>query len=345
MPVFYLGALRDAADEFSSRSQFWGRLLKAIEIPPTLEAKAQRVLDLLNSKLLAADPKLSSVADTLAGTTRIAAQDQDGAVDLRLVPLKAWDILARAEIILRNEPDRPWLPLARHGQGIQSLAVILLFQAFIDHLLPELYEPGSTPILTLEEPETHLHPQAARTLWLHIQRLPGQKLITTHSPYFVQHVPFRDIRLVRTTDDGTEVRWLPPSFSARVPYVPALDPIIARSGGLAAFEPASSTLTIFSNLTGYSERVLGSFKAFLPKKHRRNEFDVRERRTCLFRGRWGMSVEKGSGHAETYKSYLCFEPCGGCSAPWWGIRSRRRDDTSRIVARRRHRAVDGRYLH
>ena len=107
----------------------------------------------------------------------------------------------------------------------------------------------------------------------------------------------------------------------------------------------NSDESIFSNLTGYSERVLGSFRGFLPKKHRRNEFDVRERRTCLFRGRWGMSVEKGSGHAETYKSYLCFEPCGGCSAPWWGTRSRRRDDTSRIVARRRHRAVDGRYLH
>ena len=216
MPVFYLSALRDAGDEFSSRSQFWGRLLRAMEIPPGLESKVQRILDLLNAKLLAADPKLTAVAQTLGGMTRIAAHDRDGAVDLRLVPLKAWDILARSEIILRNESDRPWLPLARHGQGIQSLSVIFLFQAFIEHLLDELYEPGSTPILTLEEPERHLHPQAARTLWVH-EALPGQKLITTHSPYFVQQVPLRDIRVVRLTDDGTEVRWLPPSFSARIP--------------------------------------------------------------------------------------------------------------------------------
>src|SRR5262249_50446055 len=52
MPVFYLGALRDAEDEFSSRSQFWGRLLRAMEIPAQLESKVQRVLDLLNQKLL-----------------------------------------------------------------------------------------------------------------------------------------------------------------------------------------------------------------------------------------------------------------------------------------------------
>ena len=172
------------------------------------------------------------------------------------MPLKAWDILSRAEIILRNEPDRPWLPLARHGQGVQSFSVIFLFQAFIDHLLDEFYEPGSTPILTLEEPETHLHPQAARTLWVHTQALPGQKLITTHSPYFVQHVPFRDIRLVRTTADGTAVRWLPASFSARVPHVAALDSIGAASGNLVAYEAASSTLTVVGRFDDNTYRDL-----------------------------------------------------------------------------------------
>jgi hypothetical protein len=44
LPAFYLGALRDASDEFSSRSQFWGRLLKAMVIPSELEGRIQRVL-------------------------------------------------------------------------------------------------------------------------------------------------------------------------------------------------------------------------------------------------------------------------------------------------------------
>src|SRR5205823_691341 len=226
IPVFYLGALRDAADEFSARSQFWGKLLKAVEIPPALEGRVQKVLDLLNTKLLNADLRLAQIANTLSGATRVAARDREGQVDLRLVPLKSWDLLSKAEIILRNEPNWPWLPLQRHGQGVQSLSVIFLFQAFVQHLLAELYEPESSPILALEEPETHLHPQAARTLWTHVSALPGQKFITTHSPYFVQHVPFRDLRLVRLAATGTEVRFLPASFSARVPHVPALDGIV-----------------------------------------------------------------------------------------------------------------------
>ena len=248
LPVFYLGALRDVDDEFSPRSQFWGRLLKAMEIPTELESRVQRVLDLLNKKLLQADPRLAEIANTLSGATRVAARDRDGSVDLRLVPLKSWDLLSKAEIILRNEPDWPWLPLQRHGQGVQSLSVIFLFQAFVEHLLAELYEEDSAPVLALEEPETHLHPQAARTLWAHVNMLPGQKIITTHSPYFVQHVPFRDLRLVRLTDEGTEVRWLPPNFSAKIPYVNDLDPVIAGSGGLLEYERAAETLTVNGRL-------------------------------------------------------------------------------------------------
>lgn len=248
VPVFYLGALRDAEDEFTARSQFWGRLLKAMEIPPKLESRVQKVLDRLNTRLLKADPRLEQIAQTLTGATRIAARDRDGDVNLRLVPLKSWDLLSKAEIILRNEPDWPWLPLQRHGQGMQSLSVIFLFQAFVEHLLAELYEPESTPVLALEEPETHLHPQAARTLWSHVSKLPGQKIITTHSPYFVQHVPFRDLRIVRLTENGTEIRWLPPSFSARIPHVAALDAVVAGSGGMLTYERASQTLTVAGKL-------------------------------------------------------------------------------------------------
>jgi putative ATP-dependent endonuclease of OLD family len=248
LPVFYLGALRDADDEFSPKSQFWGRLLKAMEIPQATEARVERVLKLVNAKLLASDPRLGEIADTLSGATTIAARDRDGSVGLRLLPVKSWDLLSKSEIILRNEPDWPWLPLQRHGQGVQSLTVIFLFQAFVDHLLAELYEEESTPVLALEEPESHLHPQAARTLWSHVKDLPGQKVITTHCPYFVQHVPFRDLRLVSLTANGTEVRSLPASFSAALPHVPALDPIIVAAAGLLSYERTTEILTVHGKL-------------------------------------------------------------------------------------------------
>lgn len=245
LPVFYLGALRDVRDEFSSRSsQFWGRLLRALEIPADVEVEAVRVLDELDQRLLKADPRLDAMAETLSGATRIASRDREGGLALRMAPLKTRDLLARAEIILRNEPDSPWLPLRRQGQGVQSLSVIFLFQVFVEHLLGELYEEGSEPLLALEEPETHLHPQAVRTLWHHVANLPGQKVVTTHSPYFVQHVPFRDLRLVRLTPNGTQVSSLPASFSTSIPHFNGLDEIVANSDELLTYEVVSETLTV-----------------------------------------------------------------------------------------------------
>lgn len=266
LPVFYLGALRAADDEFSPRSQFWGRLLKAVQIPTALEARVQRVLNLLNAKLLAADPKLAAIAGTLSGATRVAARDHDGEVDLRLLPLKSWDLLSKAEIILRNEPTWPWLPLKRHGQGVQSLSVLFLFQAFVEHLLAEIYESNSTPVLALEEPETHLHPQAARALWTHVTNLTGQKIITTHSPYFVQNVPFRDLRVLRLTATGTDVKWLPPSYTAIVPSVPGLDAVVAGSNGVLEYEVAPQKLTIKGKLEQTLYRRLLACFGGLPER-------------------------------------------------------------------------------
>lgn len=270
LPVFYLDALRDVGDEFSPRSQFWGRLLKAMEVPAGLESRALRVLDLLNRRLLKADPRLQEIAETLSGTTRIAAHDREGGLKLRMVPLKMWDLLSKAEIILRNEPDLPWLPLRRQGQGIQSLSVIFLFQAFVEHLVRELYEQDSEPVLALEEPETHLHPQAARTLWAHVRDLPGQKIVTTHSPYFVQHVPFRDLRLVRLTRAGTQVKSLPSSFSAPFPVLSDLDKVVDKSGGRLRYERASGTLTVTGVL---DERTYRDLLSCCGKHKQRTELE------------------------------------------------------------------------
>ncbi len=124
----WLGALRDIEDEFSIRSRHWGGLLKSVKVPPELEKSIKITLDSLDAELLKADPKLSQIAETIGRATEIAMENNPGAAKLRMLPLNVWDMLARAGIILRNEDFRPWLPLGHHGQGLQSLSVIFLFQ-------------------------------------------------------------------------------------------------------------------------------------------------------------------------------------------------------------------------
>ena len=137
-----------------------------------------------------------------------------------------WDLLARAGIVLKNEEPLPWLPLDHHGQGLQSLAVIFLLQAAISYALSEELDEGAEPIFAIEEPEVHLHPQAARTLWKRISELPGQKIVSTHSPYFIQHVPLHNIRLIRFADNSTSVSALQRRVVSDLPWTQEVENLV-----------------------------------------------------------------------------------------------------------------------
>jgi putative ATP-dependent endonuclease of OLD family len=209
MPLFWLGALRDATDEFTPRSGYWGKLLRGIRIPAELETDALRILGELDARIIASDPRLKQIADLIGQSTRVAVGEGPGGAKLATLPMAIEEMLQRTGIIIQNEDQRPWLPLSQHGQGLQSLAVIFLFQAAVLQQLAEAERPGVEAIFAIEEPEAHLHPQAARTLWARVSELSGQKLLTTHSPYFVQHVPLRDLRLVCLRGGRTVVESLP----------------------------------------------------------------------------------------------------------------------------------------
>ena len=218
MPFFWLEALRDADSEFTPRSGHWGRLLRGVRIPDELETEVLRVLAELDARIVAADPRLREIADVIGQATKIAIGEGPGAAQLATLPMAIEEMLQRTGIVIRNEALRPWLPLSQHGQGLQSLAVIFLFQAAVLQQIAESERTGTEPVFAIEEAEAHLHPQAARTLWNCINALPGQKLITTHSPYFVQFVPLRNLRRVSLRGGCTSVESIPDWIVSDLPW-------------------------------------------------------------------------------------------------------------------------------
>lgn len=248
-PVFSLSALRDASSEFTSRSQFWGQLLKRVRIPDVEWAEIENKLEELNGELLAADPRLGNIRDKLAEIRSIITKQSGSEIQIRALPLKAWDLIARAEVMVRGTNKEPWLPLERHGQGVQSLAVIYVFQAFVENLLQETYEAESEPILLMEEPEAHLHPQAARALGARLADLLGQKLVSTHSPYLVERVPFRDLRIVRASSEGSTIHALPTQFVERIPPNDKLVALVAKYPGTLSYDPITEELTALGSIS------------------------------------------------------------------------------------------------
>ena len=240
MPLFWLGPLRDAGNEFTPRSGYWGGLLRSVHIPPELEEEAINALGEIDAKIIGADKRLSEIAATIGQATRIAIDGTPGTARLNTMPLSVQEMLQRTGIVVRNEEAQPWLPLESHGQGLQSLAVIFLFQAAVLQEMSESERPGLEAVFAIEEPEAHLHPQAARTLWEHVQGLPGQRLLTTHSPYFLQHVPLHELRVVRLSQGRTTVDALRREIVSELPWNDAVD-VLCKTRGKGTFERADSS--------------------------------------------------------------------------------------------------------
>ena len=195
-PVFYLSALRDSAQEFRPRGQFWSPFVRSLKMDPDVRQDLERELAELNQKVLEANESFGAVEERLGNTAKLVALASGDAVGLEVIPSRVFDIMARTQVLLSSVTGAR-LPIGRHGEGTQSLAVICLFDAFLNSKLEEAYREHTSPILALEEPEAHLHPSATYSVAALLQDLPGQKIVTSHSGDLVGACPITSLRRLR----------------------------------------------------------------------------------------------------------------------------------------------------
>jgi putative ATP-dependent endonuclease of OLD family len=142
----------------------------------------------------------------VAGLVRLGDGD---AVAIEALPARVWETLARAQVTV-GASTGAHLPLTRHGSGTQSLSVIFLHEVFLSVMLAQAYDKRSEPILAIEEPEAHLHPSAVRALWGALARVPGQKVVATHSGDLLAEVPLSAVRRLYRAGGEVRVGRLPP---------------------------------------------------------------------------------------------------------------------------------------
>lgn len=199
---YYLQALRDAQYHFGERGPFWRSFLKDSELPAEkkaeIEAKLREVNELVTTSHAGfeqAEKELRQMQDAVP----LAAGD---VVSVEAVPGRIFDTLAKAQIYLGAENGAK-IPVKRHGEGTQSLAVLMLFAAFLEAW------PEGAPVIALEEPEAHLHPSAIRSLWRLVRGFSGQKLISTHSGDLLAEVDVHHVRRLARTAQGIEAFRVP----------------------------------------------------------------------------------------------------------------------------------------
>ncbi|MGE0683030.1 MAG: ATP-dependent endonuclease [Candidatus Binatia bacterium] len=204
VPLFFLSALRDASQEFGQRGQFWSGFLKSVQLPDDQQKQIEEMLQQVNTSVIGANAGLTEVMKKIADAGRLVPLDSADPVALEAIPTRVFDMVGKIQGHLKSSYGAK-LPLHRHGEGTQSLAVLMLFQAFAAANLAEDYAPESTPILALEEPEAHLHPSAIRSLGSFLKSMTGQILVSSHSGDLVSRVPVMALRRLYKHNGETKV--------------------------------------------------------------------------------------------------------------------------------------------
>lgn len=181
IPVFYLDAKRDITTEMGDKYSYWGKLVKDINLLPKDVEEIEKALNDINNDLI----KNSEVLEHLSSSLNKIADVVDSekrSVEINPVSRKIRDLNKGMEIRF-NDKDSESFSIANQGMGTRSWATFLTLSAYIDWKLLEMKKEVKPfhPLLLLEEPEAHLHPQAQRKIYSQMQKLVGQKLISTHS--------------------------------------------------------------------------------------------------------------------------------------------------------------------
>jgi putative ATP-dependent endonuclease of OLD family len=195
-PLFYLSALRDAGKEFSRTSQFWSPFVKNSQIDEATKVDIEAQLEDINAQIIEAHGTFKGVREHLAKIQELVALGGQDVVNVDAIPARVFDMLNRTQVSIASATGAR-LPIGRHGEGTQSLTVLMLFDAFLkSELARKQGVKESKPIVALEEPEAHLHPNAVRALWKTIRDIDGQKLIATHSGDLLSEVDLTAIRRI-----------------------------------------------------------------------------------------------------------------------------------------------------
>ena len=253
-----LDAQRDIEADFARRSSFWRRLVDEHGIPDQEIRDIEAKLDELNQRVVESSEAFTHVQRSLNRLTGSTMQQGTGVV---VAPIaRRMTDLSRGMNVLMQEPESRQLPLGRFGMGTRSLAAIFIWQALGEWRQSANPQGKVHPILSLEEPEAHLHPQAQRQVIHQITDMPGQRVVSTHSPYIAANCDLSTLRLFRR--EGSESVVTAVGVSELTPdELRKIRRSVFNTRGEVVFAKA---LILFEGeteeqvLPGYAEEVLGN---------------------------------------------------------------------------------------
>ena len=168
----------------------------------------ENALDELNQQAVENSPVLAHLKTTLEELNRTVNTSHRGqGVEITPFPKKLRDLHKGLKVNFQDGGSDTF-SLEYHGMGTRSWASLLGYKAFVNWMWQKAQNDSDVlhPLLALEEPEAHLHPNAQRQVYSQLRDVVGQKIISTHSPYIAPLGSLEELRVFYKEGDATQVR-------------------------------------------------------------------------------------------------------------------------------------------
>ena len=202
---FYMDAQRDVVDDIKDRKSYFGRATSRVDLPQEKVLEIERQLNDVNSQIVDSIPALSQTATRISAIAATVGA-ADGAIQIEPLARKMTDLHKGMDVVFRDG-NAARLSVSQHGMGTRSWISFLTLGAYVDwekqRLIEDDPESESYIMLTMEEPEAHLHPQAQQKLYSQLCNFSGQKIISTHSPSVVSQANLENLIHFEKTNGRT----------------------------------------------------------------------------------------------------------------------------------------------
>lgn len=199
LPLITVDAQRDIHYELRDRTSFVGKILSSVKYDASDVSQLESMIAEINEKAVLKSKPLTGLKNQL--DTLNQSIEGSGQAELTPFPKKIRD-LAKGFSVHFGESDQSSFFMEYHGMGTRSWASMLTVKAFVELMADNHRQEAEPffPIIAVEEPESHLHPNAHRTLYQQIRKNPlSQIIISTHSPYLPAMSSLCEIRMLKKT--------------------------------------------------------------------------------------------------------------------------------------------------
>lgn len=193
IPFFYMDAQRDILEDIKVKSSYLGKMLSKIEYSEEAIEEIEAQIKSINETAVNSSTILSTIKTTLKELDTAMDSHSEG-IEITPFTKKLRDLSKGLSIYYTDQKDS--FSMEYHGMGTRSWSSLLTLKSFITLLNSNAEKDDSPffPILAIEEPEAHLHPNAQKKLYGQINGIAGQKIISTHSPYIAAAADLKQIR-------------------------------------------------------------------------------------------------------------------------------------------------------